>query len=265
MKKLLLSVILLSTVYLSARGFASIRGEYKGLISGVEFTPLQLSICSAEKMQLFDETACSICSFGVLAVYQEFSIISAAPLCGVNNYFLQVAALSNFDGDSRGIAIAPINAHNKNYGLQTGLLNWSDDKKWGMQAGIYNENGLLQLGLFNYDGLLQVGFYNEGYYWITEKDMTGFQLGLLNNCGDNACIQVGAINGDGEFQFGIVNVSGKDGIQVGLFNACKDSRIVERNTSIQIGLLNYNPRSYIPYLPLINWDMGQGSKSDSAK
>jgi len=265
MKKVLLFVILLSAIQLSARGIASVKGHYKGIISGVKFTPLQLSIFSSEKMQLFDETAYSIFSFGVLAVYQQYSIISVAPLCGVNNYFLQVAVLSNLNGDSRGIALALINAHNKNYGLQTGLLNYSGDKKWGMQTGIYNENGLLQLGILNYDGLVQIGFYNEGYYFLydsleqateKEKNIVGFQIGLFNNC-DNTCIQLGAVNGDGRIQFGLVNINKREGVQIGLFNASHDGYVVSLNTSVQLGLLNYNPRSYIPWLPLINWDMGK--------
>ena len=199
MKKILQLVILLSAVQLSARGFAPIHGTHSGIISGVNFTPLQISIFPSEKTQLFDETAYTIFSVGLLAVRQQFSIISVAPLCGVNNYFLQVAVLCNFDGDSKGLALAPVNAHNKNYGLQTGLLNWSGDKKMGMQTGIYNENGLFQLGILNYDGLLQIGFYNEGYYFLydslekateKEKNTIGFQLGLLNNC-DHACKQLG--------------------------------------------------------------------------
>ena len=264
-EKILKLVILLSAVQLSARGFAPIHGTYSGIISGVNFTPLQISIFPSEKTQLFDETAYTIFSVGLLAVYQQFSIISVAPLCGVNNYFLQVAVLCNLDGDSRGIALAPVNAHNKNYGLQTGLLNWSDDNKLGMQTGICNENGLFQLGILNYDGLLQIGFYNEGYYFLydslekateKEKNTIGFQLGLLNNC-DHACIQLGAFNGDsGNFQFGLVNVNKNDGMQIGLFNA-SSHRLVDKKTSCQIGLLNYNPRSYIPWLPLVNWDMGK--------
>ena len=273
MKKILQLVILLSAVQLSARGFAPIHGTHSGIISGVNFTPLQISIFPSEKTQLFDEAAYTIFSVGLLAVYQQFSIISVAPLCGVNNYFLQVAVLCNLDGDSRGIALAPVNAHNKNYGLQTGLLNWSGDKKLGMQTGIYNENGLFQLGILNYDGLLQIGFYNEGYYFLydslekateKEKNTIGFQLGLLNNC-DNACVQIGAINGgDGEIQLGLVNVNRKDGVQIGVFNASDNGCVVDRKTSIQFGLLNYNPRSYIPWLPFVNWDM-EVTSNDSDK
>ena len=111
--------------------------------------------------------------------------------------------------------------------------------------------------MFNYDGLAQIGFYNEGYYFLydnKEKNMIGFQLGLLNNC-NNACIQLGAFNGDGgKFQFGLVNVNKNDGVQIGLFNATSH-RVVDKETSFQIGLLNYNPKSYIPWLPLVNWDM----------
>ena len=162
MKKILQLVILLSAVQLSARGFAPIHGTHSGIISGVNFTPLQISIFPSEKTQLFDETAYTIFSVGLLAVRQQFSIISVAPLCAVNNYFLQVAVLCNLDGDSKGLALAPINVHNKNYGLQAGLFNWSGDKKWGMQTGIYNENGL---------------FHNTHSFNIIKRIMTDNILG----------------------------------------------------------------------------------------
>jgi len=46
-----------------------------------------------------------------------------------------------------------------------------------------------------------------------------------------------------------VNVADK--FQIGLFN------IGQNGATLQIGLLNYNPKSYIPWMPLINFDMGK--------
>ena len=50
-------------------------------------------------------------------------------------------------------------------------------------------------------------------------------------------------------QIGVGNFSTHNsGIQIGMFNT---------GGFLQLGLLNYNPRSYIPWLPLVNWDMGR--------
>ena len=50
---------------------------------------------------------------------------------------------------------------------------------------------------------------------------------------------------------GLVNISNK--FQIGLLN-------LGPGAILQIGLLNYNPKSYIPWLPIVNWDMGCGEK-----
>ncbi|MBR2509148.1 MAG: hypothetical protein IKB71_05315, partial [Lentisphaeria bacterium] len=42
--------------------------------------------------------------------------------------------------------------------------------------------------------------------------------------------------------------------QLGILNIAAD---YDSSFTFQIGLLNYNPKSYIPWLPLINWDMGK--------
>ena len=47
---------------------------------------------------------------------------------------------------------------------------------------------------------------------------------------------------------GLVNISNM--IQIGLVN-------ISPGALFQIGLINYNPRSYIPWMPLINFNMGR--------
>ena len=47
------------------------------------------------------------------------------------------------------------------------------------------------------------------------------------------------------------------GFQFGLFNFTPGTENFEEKTSFQLGLLNYNSKSYIPWLPLVNWDMGR--------
>ena len=129
-KLFLLAILLFSGISLSARGITPVEGDYKGVISDINFTPLQLSIFSEEKMQLFDEKAHAFVVLGLISAQQKSSIIAFAPLCVVNNYFLQVATLGNLNGNNWGIAIAPIgNGHEKSYGVQIGFMNYITMRK----------------------------------------------------------------------------------------------------------------------------------------
>ncbi|MBQ4330027.1 MAG: hypothetical protein IJC27_09920 [Lentisphaeria bacterium] len=90
------------------------------------------------------------------------------------------------------------------------------------------------------------------------KNCYGIQLGMINHsfAGDsveknNERVQFCGINIADTLYCGLVNFSDK--FQIGLFNAGKGA-------IFQIGLLNYNPRSYIPWMPLINCDMGKKTK-----
>ena len=259
-KLFLLAILLFSGISLSARGITPVEGDYKGVISDINFTPLQLSIFSEEKMQLFDEKAHAFVVLGLISAQQKSSIIAFAPLCVVNNYFLQVATLGNLNGNNWGIAIAPIgNGHEKCYGLQVGFLNYISCKSGGIQAGFYNDRGMIQLGIRNQSGIVQIGFSNVGNHFMSEeaekkeKTCVQFQLGLLNDADDDDSIQLGAINESGRVQFGLINTNEKDGFQFGLFN----TSVGRWKNSFQIGILNYNKRSYIPWMPLINFDMGK--------
>ena len=74
-------------------------------------------------------------------------------------------------------------------------------------------------------------------------------------------LHIGIINYHAPLQFGVVNISEESLFQIGLFNAGTNK--IEKN--FQIGLLNYNPKSYIPWLPIVNWDMGREVENDSSK
>ena len=65
----------------------------------------------------------------------------------------------------------------------------------------------------------------------------------------NAPLQIGIFNAcDGGYEDRGINW------QIGIFNVAADHN---SSFTFQIGLLNYNSQSYIPWLPLINWDMGK--------
>lgn len=117
-----------------------------------------------------------------------------------------------------------------NYGLQIAalFLGTATDNNYGISFGVDNYCKRcygIQLGILN---------HSWGGKEI-KKETEFFQF-----CGANIADTV---------YLGVVNVADK--FQIGLFN------IGQNGATLQIGLLNYNPKSYIPWLPLINFDMGK--------
>ena len=99
---------------------------------------------------------------------------------------------------------------------------------------------------------ISIGFENYS------KKCYGIQLGVLNHSWagetvekERERLQIFGINIADTVYCGLVNISNK--IQIGIFNAAPGG-------AFQIGLLNYNLKSYIPFLPFINWDMGREEK-----
>ena len=234
--------------------------DIKGVIPDVPFTPLQITVLLMDKAQLFDGKTHCLLAFGLFVIHQKSTIVSFAPCQGSNNNYFLKAGLLNISENNWALAAAPVNFDRKNYGLQVGLYNGSAFQKWGMQAGIYNQHGMIQLGLFNIHGRFQLGLRNKGYRSYEseqDEDVTEVQFGLLNSCKKSG-IQFGMVNGGGTFQSGLCNLNITGGFQFGLFNA--SIPISDPKTAFQLGLLNYNHKSYIPWLPLVNWDMGREEK-----
>ena len=99
---------------------------------------------------------------------------------------------------------------------------------------------------------ISIGFENYS------KKCYGIQLGVLNHSWagetvekERERLQIFGINIADTVYCGLVNISNK--IQIGIFNAAPGG-------AFQIGLLNYNLKSYIPFLPFINWDLGREEK-----
>ncbi|MBR2373434.1 MAG: hypothetical protein IKA87_04310 [Lentisphaeria bacterium] len=96
------------------------------------------------------------------------------------------------------------------------------------------------------------------------KKCYGIQLGLLNHCwaGEkiekyNEILQICGINIADTLFIGLLNNSDK--IQIGLLNSSRKGAI------FQLGLVNYNPRSFIPWMPLINFDMGREPQNSGGR
>ena len=121
--------------------------------------------------------------------------------------------------------IAFISVADKNCGLMTGLLNGSGD------------NYGVKIGLFNIDGRF-----------------TGGQFAGIDFCN---CVHLGIINDEAPLQIGVINKSRESFFQIGLLNNGKNK--VNR-PCLQIGLLNYNSKAVIPWLPLLNFSFEREEK-----
>jgi hypothetical protein len=88
----------------------------------------------------------------------------------------------------------------------------------------------------------------------------GISIAGINGSRDNYGIKIGLINYTDFFKYGqFLGINIADTVQVGLVNDMGPFQIGVLNGRgrVQIGLWNYCPGSYIPYLPLINFDMGR--------
>ena len=129
-----------------------------GAISA-SWTPIQLGIFPHEYLQIFRvNTNVYGFSMGLLALNQESSVFSFAPMNGIKkNYFLQTGLLT---GNYRnyGISLAAINMVGRNYGLQLGVFNI--ESNFGDRYSINSEVPGISIGLFNLSGSIQIGLLN---------------------------------------------------------------------------------------------------------
>ena len=119
--------------------------------------------------------------------------------------------------------------------------------KWQLYDG--KVHSFVSLGLL---GLLQESAILSAAPISGIKNNYFLQCGLTNCTEKNYLMAVSLINivkHNYGLQLGIGNLStDTKGIQIGLFNT---------GGFLQIGLLNYHPKSHIPFMPFINWDMGK--------
>ena len=159
--------------------------------------------------------------------YTNKTVIFSFGLLGVQqrSTILSLTAILQ-QKNNYGIPLSLISITEHNYGVMTGFINGS----------YHNDNHGVKIGVFNVSGMFDKG-----------------QFAGIDFCD---YLHIGIINYHAPLQFGVVNISEESLFQIGLFNAGTNK--IEKN--FQIGLLNYNPKSYIPWLPLVNWDMGREEK-----
>ena len=149
-------------------------------------------------------------------------------LLGIQQYssIISVGGITELK-NNYGIQVSAASLTNHNYGLMIGLENCAGmDENYGLKVGLFNISGKFNKGQF-----AGIDFFEY--------------------------LHIGIINYHAPWQIGLINASEKCFFQVGLFNAVGKKG---KNTNFQIGLLNYNPKSYIPWLPLVNFSFGGKEK-----
>ena len=144
------------------------------------------------------------------------------------------------------ISLGGLTGLENNYAIQMSAASLAD-RNYGLMIGMYlnatGNNCGVKIGLFNFSvkfKLLQFLGINCFYF---------LHIGIANF---NAPLQIGIFNAcDGGYDDRGINW------QLGILNVAAD---YDSSFTFQIGLLNYNPKSYIPWLPFVNWDMGREEK-----
>ena len=144
------------------------------------------------------------------------------------------------------ISLGGLTGLENNYAIQMSAASLAD-RNYGLMIGMYlnatGNNCGVKIGLFNFS----VKFKLLQFLGINCFDF--LHIGIANL---NAPLQIGIFNAcDGGYDDRGINW------QLGILNVAAD---YDSSFTFQLGLLNYNPRSYIPWMPLVNWDMGREEK-----
>lgn len=175
-------------------------------------------------------------SFAPLQV--NVGLINSKNLVDESSNTLLSLGLFTLQQKSAIVSVALIaNTLQNNYGIQINplFMGTVTDKNYGISIGFENYSKrcyAIQLGVLNHS-------------WAGEKIEK-----------ERERLQIFGINIADTVYCGLVNISNK--VQIGIFNATPGG-------AFQIGLLNYNSKSYIPFLPLVNWDMGREERSNENK
>ena len=141
------------------------------------------------------------------------------------------------------ISLGGLTGLENNYAIQMSAASLAD-RNYGLMIGMYlnatGNNCGVKIGLFNFSGKFKL------LQFLGINCFDFLHIGIANL---NAPLQIGIFNAcDGGYDDRGINW------QLGILNVAAD---YDSRFTFQIGLLNYNPKSYIPWLPFINWDMGK--------
>ena len=230
MKKLLLillAFLLIAPVFAELNEFSD-----KGLISGWKCAPLQIGLGLENCTNLVDEESNVIFNIGLWEMEQKSAVFSLSGLSMLkHNYGISLALASGVDAC---------------YGIQISFMSASRRFERGGDPGGFIVNGIrAQIAGINIADVMQIGLLNlDDHFGV-------FQIGLINFCKtEGDFLQLGLLNlGGDKINVGLLNLAGGGFLNIGAVNFS--------HSMIQFGLLNYNPKSYIPWMPIVNFDMGR--------
>lgn len=220
----------------------------KGLISGWKFAPLQIGLGLRSFSNLVDEKTNTIITFGLLYMEQNSAVFSFALGTELNqNYGIQPGFLISASDNYGLMAGFTCHSHDS-YGLKLGVINVKGKFAQAQLLGI-DIADTVAIGLLHLEYPVPIGLCN-----LNNTNKSVFQAGIFNY--SQSGTQLGVVNSGGVWQFGLFNHSK---------NVTKYSwEKPDQSGKFQFGLLNYNEKSYLPWLPLVNFDMGRGSKKEAA-
>ena len=150
------------------------------------------------------------------------------------------------------LSLPGLHAGDKNYKFTPVQLSWSQNT----YLFDTENNTILTLGgIFEQESaILSLGYVNK----IDHN--YGFSFGIVNLTKKNYGLKFGIVNWIRFFEaFQVLGINVADTVQIGIVNddAPVQIGVVNGRGKFQIGIWNYCPGSYLPHLPLINFDMGK--------
>ncbi|MDD5728861.1 MAG: hypothetical protein PHV59_09875 [Victivallales bacterium] len=182
-------------------------------------------------VQLFDDkTDIKVFRFSTIYTYNKsVSGLDCGLICYSGNADgLQAAWSNHTDGIMNGLTF--------------GLFNIAEIEMNGMQAGIYNRAGSDSM-----DDIATKTACSSGMQWgwanCADAVFTGFQLGITN-------VSTTLFNG---LQIGVVNISEHPDPEFEQFQTKAYQQGKDKRSCLQIGLINFNPKGWLPVTLLINF------------
>ena len=189
----------------------------------------------------------------------RIDIIEDVSWTPVNVSICPLHLFSSVHTDVYGVYLSPgvVGIAKNVYGISAGtLLMLFEGNNYGITASavsMLEENNGLSLGGINIctNNGLSLGAANL----LTEN--YGISAGAINLLEHNDGLSIGAVNlvsseDSTGASIGVVNIVDNDIFQFGLYN--------QADSGLQIGLLNYNSKAMIPWLPLFNYSSCGKSK-----
>lgn len=205
-----------------------------------DWTPLQLGVLPTRYLQLVSSYSdvYGVAVGGVLMQRQSAALSVALYNLARFNYLVELGVIS---------------PSSRNYALNAGLYADAEKANFGVLVGggTYTwTNYGVNVGGFVEGTMVNYGVTVGGY--VRQALNCGLNVGLASCVCINRSLSVGGYNVVGTsglfcWDFNPHDLEATNGVQIGLFNV---------GCGLQLGLLNYNPRGLIKWMPGFNFSPG---------